>query len=59
MPIVQKDKNNRDVAPWAFNERRSILSAMLVGKKPHETVCSATSAWLHANFASAANIFYN
>ena len=23
----------RDVAPWAFNERRSILSAMLVGKK--------------------------
>ena len=47
---------DRDVAPWAFNERRSILFAMLVGKKPLETVCSA---WLHANFASAANIFYN
>ena len=28
----------RDVSPWAFNERRRVLSAILVGKKLRVTM---------------------
>ena len=41
--FIVLNAKNRDVSPWAFNERRSVLSAMLVGKKLRVTMVVSCS----------------